>query len=614
VVDDNTLKEIFKKSLETKPSTKEELKNWIYLFLGLDLPDSHLDGEDSNGSPMEAIWESYDTYRLNKGDEHPGYIWLSSRDGAKTLSASILAVVLMVFFDSTICWLASIEPQSKIALNNVQSFISKIMPYINYCGKNVQSNNARNLEIVASNGERSLINILVATMASVNGRHVNCVFCDETDLLRDPRVLDEVQAVASLIGGQFPLKLYFSTRKFAFGNMEQLIQKKESLGLKLVKWDILDVTEYCPPSRHKPSEPKVKLFIHPEPPLRHLTPEDHANLSEVEQKQYQELEVFSGCSGCKLVSQCKTRLAKRNPNDKGMLWKKIDHTINMFRSMSPDMATAQLLCRKPSQSGLVYPRFDETGNTYAIEQAYYNFTGERAANLTIDHLVQALHNHGIDFYVGGDWGSTACQAFVISAIMPGGEWWIVDSYAIPGLEFDDVLKLGMKIRDTYRPKKWFMDTNQPMFIKAFNKNGMRCAEFKKDVMGGIECVRAQVINSAGIRKLRVIKHERTQIMLEGFRKHHFILDSLGKPTDSPDDGEAWSDVMDSTRYLGQNLFAAKSTSRVVIAEVDGPGSLKIATEPGEQIRQEILNRSTDRVVDQNGQEKTRKKKGLAWDI
>ena len=141
------LKEVFKNSLNNPPTTQKELKDWICVFLEIDLPDSHLEGDESNASPMEAIWNSFNNYKNNECDEHPGSIWLSSRDGVKTLGASILAMTLMVFFDATICWLASIEPQSKIALNNIQSFISRITPFLEYAGKKVESNNARNLEI-----------------------------------------------------------------------------------------------------------------------------------------------------------------------------------------------------------------------------------------------------------------------------------------------------------------------------------------------------------------------------------------------------------------------------------------------------------------------------------
>jgi hypothetical protein len=554
---DETLKVVFKHYLENPPSTKEELNYWIITFLDLALPDNFLPEEGSNSSPMDALWESYSNYKSNSGGDMPGYVWLSSRDAGKTLSASILAVVMMVFFNATICWLASIEPQSKIALSNVQSFIQKIKPFLLDAGREIESSNSRNLEIVSKDGSKSNINILVATMSSVNGKHVNLVFVDELDLLRDPRVIQEVQAVASLIEGQFPLKLFFSTRKFAFGNMEKIINNREAMGLKLLKWDILDVTERCPDSRHRPDLPEVELYVPKDPPLESYTEEQYKDLLPQKQNKLDKIRVPGGCQGCKLVSQCRGRLAKRPENSAGMLWKKIDHTINMFKSMSPDMANAQLLCRRPSQSGLVYPRFDETQNTLSVQEAYENWSGSKDL-VDINSLVKALRQNGIEFYVGGDWGSTAAQAFVVSCVMPGGDWWIVDAYAIPNLEFDEVKQLGLKIKAMYEPRLWFMDTNQPMFIKAFNKAGMLCKAFKKDVMGGIESVRTMIVDSSGRRCLKVIKHERTEIVLEMFRKHHFMLDSQGNPTDNPDDGEAWSDIGDSTRYLGQNLFGNKT--------------------------------------------------------
>lgn len=545
-----------------KPQTQEELRNWFYVYLNLELPDTHLPGEGSNTSPMEAVWESYQNYVNNKGGEIPGYVWLSSRDSMKTLGASMLATALMVFCDATICWLASIEPQSRIALSNIQSFIRTITPYLEYHKKSIESNNARNLEIIDSSGKRSLINILVATMASVNGRHVNIVMTDEVDLVRDPKVLDEVQAVASLIGGQFPLKVYFSTRKFSFGNMEGIIERSSELGLKILKWDILDVTEHCSVTRRINSQRTEDIYVHPDPPLRAVAPDDFSKLTGPEKKHYDKIKVFKGCVDCKLVSQCRGRLGERPEKDNGKLWKKIDHTINMFRSMSPDMASAQLLCKKPSLSGLVYPRYTDLDNSVFIDDAINSFTGEPVSGASMKDIADLIRKHQIPVYVGVDWGSTASQAFVVTALMPNDEWWILESYAITEMEFDEILQLGKKIRDTYEPKKWFADTNQPIFIKEFNKNGMRCAEFKKDVTGGIECVRGRITDSMGKKRLKVIKDpsdpNHNSIMLLGLKRHHFKLDALGRPTKDPDDGKAWSDICDALRYIAQNLFTSKN--------------------------------------------------------
>lgn len=985
-----------------RPTTQDELKDWFKIYLDLDLPDSHLEGEGSNTSPMEAVWESFNNYISNNGSQTPGFIWLSSRDSMKTLGATMLATALMVFCDATICWLASIEPQSKIALNNIQSFIQKLEKYLKHHGKSIESNNARNLEIVESSGKKSLINILVATMSSVNGRHVNIVMTDEVDLVRDPRVLDEVQAVASLIGNQFPLKVYFSTRKFAWGNMNSIIEKSDALGLKILKWDILDVTEYCDVSRRLTDTKTETMYIHPEPPLRAVEQDEYDKFLEPEKKQYEKLAVYPGCKSCKLVSQCKTRLADRNPNDKGMLWKKIDHTINMFRSMSPDMASAQLLCfgeetqilmgsgisksikdvkvgdfivthtgkiqkvtevfkrrhtgksfmlnhptysgfspvivtpehpyfingkefseikdiqpfvfvrdgvlktkgnyfstpisyepiknteiryqdfvdksltlekgriktkrtvgmsvpekyeldydfgwivgyylaegflskktykngkrlmgitfcsdvrekeyhlrvfnfaskiglnastfktkigngyvvhiynntlaelflslcgeysdkkrlhpdlmsanldflkgilegfdagdgtkrfssnkeltttsyslasqffliasrlglcprisktakysgkqpyrvwyqntnfvgkqkrtkfkltdgynlyrydktlieeieydgdvfnievegdhsyivngvavhncKKPSLSGLVYPRFIELENTINISDAYMQLTGDNSAagSATYADLIRLIKSLEIPIYVGVDWGSTAAQAFVVTALLPNGDWWILETYAITGMEFDEILELGKTIRDRMAPKKWFADTNQPIFIKAFNKNGMKCTEFKKDVTGGIECVRGRIVDSFGIRRLKVLKDPQNpslnQTMILGLKRHHFILDALAKPTKDPDDGEEWSDICDALRYIAQNLFSVKQGFKPIIATQEEPGhAVRVAaalspdthqvanTVNTELMKQEIANRATDTEIKQGGDKITKKK-------
>jgi len=565
----NEIDETLVKTFLVRPKTKSDLKNWIFVYLGLDLPDSHLDEDGSNASPMEAIWKSFETYSTNTGDEHPGYIWLSARDAMKTLGGSVFAVVAMVFFDATVCWLASIEPQSKIALANAQSFIQKLTPYLSANGKQIESSNARILETISPDGTRAYVNILVATMASVNGRHCNIVMVDELDLLRDPRVIDEVQAVASLIKAQFPLKVYFSTRKFAFGNMEKLISNRERFGLELLKWDILDVTEYCHPRRHQPDLPKTTRFIHPDPPLRSLTQPEYDMLPGVEKAQYREMKVHGGCGNCKLLSQCRMRLASRSPEDTGQLWKKINHTINMFRSMSPDMAVAQLLCRKPSLSGLVYPRFDTVTNSISLQDAYARISGVEGKNATLQDIVKQMHHLGIPFYVGGDWGYAHNTAFVVAALLPNGDFWIVDSTAISGLEFDDILALALNIKDIYKPKMWFMDTAEPMFIKTFRRKGMPCKDFKKDVMGGIEAVRSQVMNSLGIRKLKILKHEKNEHVTMAFQQHHFKIDAQGNPTAEPDDGE-YSDILDSLRYLAQNMFGAKG--RVIAPNIEMPSA------------------------------------------
>lgn len=111
-------------SFMAKPNTAEELQQWVLTYLDIWLPLGHID-PDSNSSPAEWIFDAYSTYRHNQGDIKPGFIILSSRDSYKTLSESILAVMLMAHFGATIAHLAAIETQARKAVSYVTSFVKK---------------------------------------------------------------------------------------------------------------------------------------------------------------------------------------------------------------------------------------------------------------------------------------------------------------------------------------------------------------------------------------------------------------------------------------------------------------------------------------------------------
>src|SRR5205807_160032 len=104
---------------------------------------------------------------------------------------------------------------------------------------------------------------------------------------------------------------------------------------------------------------------------------------------------------------CKTRLAHRPDNAKGGLYKPISVVINNFKKITPDMGEAQLMCWKPSSKGLVYPRFEttiNTGNVITLEKAYETLFGETKKKVNELELLLAMHNLGINFYAGVDWG------------------------------------------------------------------------------------------------------------------------------------------------------------------------------------------------------------------
>jgi hypothetical protein len=487
------------------------------------LPDSYID-EESNSSPIDWMWAGYSMYKNNTCNKSPSIITISARGGFKTLTQSIFAVIIMLHFNASYCHGAAIIPQAQVAQEYVSKFLTQLQPYMEHHNLYLLTDNSKDIKIGPKGAKipAASMKILVLNMAGSNAAHSNLLCVDELDLLRSAeqrKAFNEIQKVPAEFNGQFPLTIKTSTLKFRSGLFSQQLDLAKEKGWQIHKWNLLDITQKCPPERHGERTTET-VYARYELPLKSISEVEYNRLLPNEQEGYSKLDnVRAGCLKCPLLSVCKGKLAERSSRDQGPFWKSIDFTISEMETTDPDMAMAQLLCRRAAASGMVYPRFDDrldgTGNIYTVEQAWETYTGEKAPpKVTYHDLLQKMIKSGIKFYVGGDWGHTGAQAFVVSAKMPNGEFWIMDSYSVPGLEWEQVLDLGIRIRDLYnRPAKWFMDTNAPMFTKAFNKNGMSCAKFTKDVFGGISSIRGQIIDAKGRRRLKVIKHERNEVIL-----------------------------------------------------------------------------------------------------
>lgn len=536
--------------------TPQQMKDWCLTYLDFDFPMGHVD-PDSNSSPVEWMFEAYTNYRNNAGADVPGYIVLSSRESYKTLTESAFAVIMMAHFGCTIAHMAAIKPQAARAIEYIEKFIIKVRPYLESNGRFIESQNKSKVEIVRDDGSKAYVEVIVATLTGANSAHTNIMSIDEVDVMRFPVAYEEAKAIPGMFNGQYPLTIKTSTRKFAFGLMEKEIQKISESQEKLLRWNIIDVTEKCMPSRHLPDQPKVERYVHKDMPLRNISPEEYRLLLEEHQQGYSKIEAYAGCAGCKLLPVCKTRLAHRPDTDRGGLYKTIEFTIGQFRKFSPDMAEAQLMCWRPSLAGLIYKRFDETevtGNTYTLDQAYEVFTGDRATSqVSLRALQETLINKGIHFRVGLDWGFRHFFSLIVTAQMPNGEWWLIDCYAIAELELEDKLKYGHVVKTDYYNVKFAPDTSDPASIKTFRRKGLPCIKFKKDISAGIEAVRSQILDGIGRRRMKVIKHDRTQQVIDMFRNHHFKLDPSGNPTTEPDD-EEYADIADATRYAAQTMF------------------------------------------------------------
>jgi intein/homing endonuclease len=331
--------------LFAKFQSKEDIQNWVSYFLDIDLPLETVDGM-STSSPLSAIWEIYENFLHNKGGEESpsGYVLMSCREGYKTISVALIEVILLLHFELEIAHAAATETQSTVGLGYIDGFLSKIQPLMEHRGWEKISENKRTLSFKAPSGKNPFIQILICTSKGMNSRHANVLFLDELDLA-DPAALKEARNIVSFSRGVYGLNIFLSTRKYAFGNMAEIIGKIDELNYKLLSWNIIDVTERCPSSRYKPTETRVTRYVDRNLPLRQIDQGQFEFLSAAEQKKFDKLDnVYGGCVKCPLLPVCRMKLSEKDESCTGGFYKPIITVIQKFRENDPDTAEAQLMC------------------------------------------------------------------------------------------------------------------------------------------------------------------------------------------------------------------------------------------------------------------------------
>jgi len=181
-------------------------------------------------------------------------------------------------------------------------------------------------------------------------------------------------------------------------------------------------------------------------------------------------------------------------------------------------------------------------------------------------LIQYFKDLGVKIEAGVDWGYTNEFAITVAAFMPGGKSFVLYNFAAPNFELDDCVKIALEIQERFGVQKWWADQAYPAYIKTFNRKGLKCPQFKKDVPLGIESIRGRIIDSINNNWMFILNIEENQRLIAGFGTYHWKLDAQGNPTDNPDHTEE-SDIMDSIRYLFQNMYGSKK--KMVFTSADG---------------------------------------------
>lgn len=437
--------------------------------------------------------------------------------------------------------------------------------------------------------------------------------CDEIDVISNQKALEEAKMIPTAYKGFQPLTVYLSTLKFAGGLMQKTMDNVQKSGGEILRWNILDITERISPEEAKINEPKVIRYISDGVPLENISEEDWLKLNEEKQTKYQKIEAYAGIANHPMLSVMRNYLVDRPQDDVGGLYKTLQQTYNNFKKLSPDMADAQLLCNKPSSSGLVYPRFG-IENTLTLQEAYKKIFDIDDPDVTLEQFREAALSIGAEVVGGADWGYTDFTSLVVMMLIDSNVY-IVDSFYADQLELDDIVKYAKELNEKWNINKWYVDQAYPAYIATLKRHGLTIPTFKKVVEDGIAALQYRICDSNGKRRFFVIKHPDTSHIIQSFNEYKWATDSKGDIIEGKPyhDDEYISDVQDSIRYPMQVLFGKPKRKPQMTISAPQSQNKPVNDNYGQQIM-DYVKATTGADIKTTAPSAPTKKKGLVWSV
>ena len=596
--------EIKRRILFSRCETKEHLRRWIKIFLDLDYDFQIICDDDtrtppSNSSPLDLLWEIYQSAMDGYDPEKTSYLAYASRDGYKTLTAAVLEILCLFHFKRDVGHLAAVEGQALNCANYVKAFLDKPILRDFRTGENKRTLEITRYERTNSYGEgepispaewealpaseqgaweqkKNIVRILVATMAGTNSFHCSFLVFDELDLA-PAKPIEEAKMVAApgKERGELPIVFMTSTRKFNFGLVQKAIDEAEKTGLIIKHWNLIDMSRACPPSRHLPDKKKLPIY-YSEKTLKSYSEEQYKSLPIEDKKDLFVEEGYEGCvKNCKIFAMCRGRLATKQKS-KSRLLKSVDHVQKLFLNVEAETAKAQLLSWKPSTEGLIYGRFDKRIHMLSAAEIARRITSEDwPEDLTKAQLISIMKDRNMRFFMGQDYGYSHAFGGVTMAVQ-GAFGYVIDGFDVPGLEVNEKIEYcNRRFENIGLPKgdiSVFGDTESPSDIKSFKKAGYSMKDWSKlpgSVLEGIECVRIKLNPIVGLPQIYFLKgDEGCELLAKRVSLYHWKVDTEGGLTDIPDDTD--DDILDAFRYVVMNVFPIKKGKITVSTEGKPP--------------------------------------------
>ena len=280
----------------TRPRTQADLRNYVKVFLGIDVPDRKICPEHS--TPMDYLWHSFSAdFRERRPANADAVVW-ANRAGGKTKLAAVATLLDCIF-----------KPGCQVRiLGGSGEQAGRLYDYLTAFVRNAferfLAGPVRKQRCSFTNG--SAVEVLTQSPMSVRGQHIQKLRCDEVELF-DENVFAAAKFTTRSTPELVAAMEVISTMHRPYGLMQKIVSAAPHLGTPVFKWCLWEVIEKC---------------------------------------------TGRSCSRCPLDSDCRGR-AK---NAAGYL--RIDDCITAMRRSSRTGWEAEMLCKKPSLENVVFAEFD----------------------------------------------------------------------------------------------------------------------------------------------------------------------------------------------------------------------------------------------------------------
>jgi hypothetical protein len=293
----------------TRPKTRRDLKNYVKVFLGIDVPDKKICRE--HNSPMDYLWHSFSAdFTADARANADAIIW-ANRAGGKTELAAAATLLDCVFKPGCqIRILGGSGEQSGRMYEYLTGFLrsgpaqpDSVIPTV---GGFEEFLAAPALRAKCRFANNSAVEVLTQSATSVRGQHIQKLRCDEVDLF-DEDVFAAAKFTTQSTTNLLAAMEMISTMHRPYGLMQKIVSAAPQSDTPVFKWCVWETIEKC---------------------------------------------TDRSCSQCSLWDDCQGKAKKAD----GYL--KIDDCITQMRRASRAGWEAEMLCKRPSLENVVFDEFD----------------------------------------------------------------------------------------------------------------------------------------------------------------------------------------------------------------------------------------------------------------